>query len=147
MHRFDLLLFLWFNRRSDHEGKTIKCNSQITINNNSDAVIDDLIFSLNPGLRISKVASGGSELNFQREKHIVIIKPSGVFSQGDSLRVEIEYSGSINDNACYLDVNETKRNELKRLLSDDGVKDIVDNSVAKEEAQAKIGQFLKGEWV
>tara|TARA_B100000768_G_scaffold110360_1_gene102321 strand:- start:350 stop:1195 length:846 start_codon:yes stop_codon:yes gene_type:complete len=36
-------------------------------------------------------------------------------------------------------------NELKRLLSDDGVKDIVDNSVAKEEAQAKIGQFLKGE--
>ena len=36
-------------------------------------------------------------------------------------------------------------NELRKLLSDNGVKDIIDNSVSKEEAQAKLGQFLKGE--
>tara|TARA_Y100000592_G_scaffold67612_1_gene105057 strand:- start:1268 stop:2110 length:843 start_codon:yes stop_codon:yes gene_type:complete len=33
-------------------------------------------------------------------------------------------------------------NELKKLLADDGVKDIIDNSVSGEEAQSKISQFL-----
>ena len=32
--------------------------------------------------------------------------------------------------------------ELNALLADDGVKDIIDNSVSKEEAQSKIKQFL-----
>jgi len=32
--------------------------------------------------------------------------------------------------------------DVQALLSDDGVKDIIDNSVSKEEAQAKIKQFL-----
>ena len=32
--------------------------------------------------------------------------------------------------------------ELNTLLSDEGVKDIIDNSVSKEEAQSKIKQFL-----
>tara|TARA_Y100000361_G_scaffold4584_1_gene3940 strand:+ start:1159 stop:2004 length:846 start_codon:yes stop_codon:yes gene_type:complete len=36
-------------------------------------------------------------------------------------------------------------NELRKLLADDGVKDIIDNSISKEEAQSKLSQFLKGE--
>ena len=36
-------------------------------------------------------------------------------------------------------------NELRKLLANDGVKDIIDNSISKEEAQSKLGQFLKGE--
>tara|TARA_Y100001958_G_scaffold103916_1_gene72433 strand:+ start:14087 stop:14932 length:846 start_codon:yes stop_codon:yes gene_type:complete len=36
-------------------------------------------------------------------------------------------------------------NELRKLLSATGVKDIIDNSVSKEEAQSKLSQFLKGE--
>ena len=35
--------------------------------------------------------------------------------------------------------------EINALLSDEGVRDIIDNSVAAEEAQSKIKRFLKGE--
>ena len=35
--------------------------------------------------------------------------------------------------------------EINALLSDDGVRDIIDNSVSAEEAQSKIKRFLKGE--
>ena len=37
---------------------------------------------------------------------------------------------------------EKVNNEIKKLLADDGVKDIIDNSVSGEEAQNKIQQFL-----
>ena len=40
---------------------------------------------------------------------------------------------------------EKVNNEIKKLLGDDGVKNIIDNSVSKEEAQSKLSQFLKGE--
>ena len=32
--------------------------------------------------------------------------------------------------------------QIQALLSDDGAKEIIDNSVSKEEAQSKIKQFL-----
>ena len=34
--------------------------------------------------------------------------------------------------------------QIQALLNDDGVKDIIDNSVSKEEAQSKLKQFLNG---
>ena len=34
--------------------------------------------------------------------------------------------------------------DIKALLSDEGVKDIIDNSVSREEAQAKIKSFING---
>lgn len=37
---------------------------------------------------------------------------------------------------------ETLNQEINTLLADEGVKDIIDNSVSKEEAQSKIKQFL-----
>ena len=41
--------------------------------------------------------------------------------------------------------DERVRDTLRKLLSATGVKDIIDNSVSKEEAQSKLSQFLKGE--
>ena len=46
----------------------------------------------------------------------------------------------------YADKQKEKvNNQIKILLGDDGVKNIIDNSVSKEEAQSKLSQFLKGE--
>ena len=33
-------------------------------------------------------------------------------------------------------------NELRKLLADQGVKDIIDNSISREEAQTEISKFL-----
>ena len=45
----------------------------------------------------------------------------------------------------YSDKQKAQLNaELKALLSDDGVKDIIDTSVSKEEAQSKLKAFING---
>lgn len=90
----------------EHKGETIDATSTLTLKNDLKESIQKLIFSLNDGLEISSVKVNDSETPFLREKHLVIISNNIALNPGDEIKVEITYSGAINEALCYLDIEE-----------------------------------------
>jgi len=73
-----------------HEGKTIAVTAKLIFKNNSDRPMDRYIFSLNPGLTVQQVvAADAAKLRFEREL--------------------------INEQACYLDIDEQTREQSYRI--------------------------------
>ncbi len=94
-----------------HKGNTIEVVSAMKIVNNNPGNIDSLVFSLNPGLVISKASVEGREVNFNRNQHLAILPLQKPMTPADTLKVEISYSGLINEAYCYLDIDNVKQRE------------------------------------
>ena len=71
-----------------------------------------------------------SDLESIIDKYLTPFKPTGTKPKDDKAKARSAKAKAKLDG------------ELNALLADDGVKDIIDNSVSKEEAQSKIKQFL-----
>ena len=71
-----------------------------------------------------------SDLESIVDKYLTPFKPTGTKPKDDKAKARSAKAKAKLDG------------ELNTLLADDGVKDIIDNSVSKEEAQSKIKQFL-----
>jgi len=71
-----------------------------------------------------------SDLESIVDKYLTPFKPTGTKPKDDKAKARSAKAKAKLDS------------ELNALLADDGVKDIIDNSVSKEEAQSKIKQFL-----
>ena len=71
-----------------------------------------------------------SDLESIIDKYLTPFKPTGTKPKDDKAKARSAKAKTKLDG------------ELNALLADDGVKDIIDNSVSKEEAQSKIKQFL-----
>ena len=71
-----------------------------------------------------------SDLESIVDKYLTPFKPTGTKPKDDKAKARSSKAKAKLDG------------ELNALLADDGVKDIIDNSVSKEEAQSKIKQFL-----
>lgn len=84
-----------------HNAGNIDVASKITCINNTDEPIDDIIFSLNPGLVVRSVNTNGVSIPYTTDNHIIIITPENSMNPGESLEFEISYSGSINEDYCY----------------------------------------------
>lgn len=95
----------------EHKGESIDSKSLLTIKNENQEVLDKLIFNLNAGLNISEVHINGNSTPFLREKHLVIISDQINLQPGDTANVEFSYTGNIDENYCYLDIDEETRQE------------------------------------
>jgi len=73
-----------------------------------------------------------SDLNAIKDKYLTPFKPKNTKPKDDKAK------------ARSAKAREKLDSELNALLADDGVKDIIDSSVSKEEAQAKIKSFING---
>ena len=73
-----------------------------------------------------------SDLGAIKDKYLTPFKPQGTKPKDDKAK------------ARSAKAREKLDGELNALLADDGVKDIIDTSVSKEEAQAKIKSFING---
>ena len=71
-----------------------------------------------------------SDLSDIKDKYLTPFRPKNTIPKNDKAK------------ARSAKAREKLDGELKILLADDGVKDIIDTSVSKEEAQSKIKQFL-----
>ncbi len=92
-----------------HQGEEIEVSADIVVHNTTDSIIDTYIFSLNPGLEIQNISSGGKQLDFNRNQHILTVKPSNKLNPGVTDSLSIHYRGVINEEACYIDMDETER--------------------------------------
>lgn len=84
-----------------HRGKSYEANAVLTISNDNSDPISQYYFSLNPSLTVTKISSGGKDLNFKRINHIIEINPGKPLNPGESDNIEFVYSGSINESFCY----------------------------------------------
>ena len=84
-----------------HKGNSFEAKAALTILNDNNDTISQYYFSLNPSLTVTKISSGGRDLNFKRINHIIEINPGKLLNPGESDNVEFVYSGSINESFCY----------------------------------------------
>ena len=86
-----------------HRGKTIEASASLKFVNETVENIPDYIFSLNPGLKVTDVTSGGQKINFSTTSHIIDITPGNPLHPGSADSVVISYSGTIIESFCYPD--------------------------------------------
>jgi hypothetical protein len=89
-----------------HKPEAIEATSAMALKNESDQPIQKLVFSLNDGLQISSFKLNGTETPFLREKHLVIVSDQVDLKPGEEINVEFAYAGKINEDLCYLDIDE-----------------------------------------
>lgn len=95
----------------EHKGSNIAVVSDMLLRNQNNIPLEQLIFSLNAGLKITEVKVNGSASDFDRNKHLVFIKNVSPLQAGDSVKVTFSYEGKIDEAYCYLDVEEEVRIE------------------------------------
>jgi len=89
-----------------HEGQLIDVRASLYLKNDTEAIIDTCYFSLNPGLEVHTVECGGEILNFSRDLHILTVAMP--VNPGSSKTLSIQYSGNILEEACYIDIDDTR---------------------------------------
>ncbi len=86
-----------------HLGTQIEAKANLLIKNNHKQIIDTLIFSLNPSLKITSIEINNISLSSIRELHILkVVVPDGIDSN-EKAHITINYEGAINENTCFLD--------------------------------------------
>jgi ABC-type transport system involved in multi-copper enzyme maturation permease subunit len=88
-----------------HNGSSIEAKSTLTVSNNNDKDINNLIFSLNPSLEITRIEIDGKETAFSREQHLIHIKCETSISPESKREIVFYYNGTINENTHHLDIN------------------------------------------
>lgn len=93
-------------------GNSLEGQSFLKVINNQSISLDKIILYLNPSLKVSAITSNNSPLTFTREQQVIVI--STPLANSDTLSLNINYNGKIDETICYTDVLE---------------KDYLDNSI------------------
>lgn len=89
----------------EHKANTISVKSEILLKNETGAPLEQLVFSLNDGLTLSSLKLNGTETQFLRQKHLIVVSDKVNMQPGSEIKAEFTYAGSINETLCYLDVD------------------------------------------
>jgi ABC-type transport system involved in multi-copper enzyme maturation permease subunit len=96
----------------EHRGGTISVHASLKIQNQNPQPLDTLIFSLNPDLHLQRITVKDKELSVVRRLHILkIILPESM-NPGDSLTLNFQYTGSIDERICFLDADAATFKEI-----------------------------------
>ncbi|HNX54188.1 MAG TPA: hypothetical protein PKO30_01290 [Prolixibacteraceae bacterium] len=88
-----------------HKGDAIDVVAKVKVSNQHQSQVDQFVFCLNPGFKLSKVTFNGRDVNTKRE--LQIISFSGVkLEPGETADLEFTYSGKPDEAECFLDVDD-----------------------------------------
>ena len=96
-----------------HDGAAIKCTANITFENTTNSDINEVVFNLNPDLKVKSIKCANGNIDFTREKHLIKIEFPHAIRPQTADSIEIEYEGGINDRVAYLDIDEAERVQHK----------------------------------
>ena len=65
---------------------------------------DIFTFCLNPGLKVIEVTENNISLEFSRYHQILLIDFGRRIDSGNQVKFKVKYTGTINENFCYLDI-------------------------------------------
>ena len=91
------------------DGSRLQGKSRMTVVNAGAEEMERVVLYLNPGLRVEKLVEGEETVPFAREGQAVIVERA--LRAGDTLRLEMEYGGTIDEAVCYTDVPLKNRRE------------------------------------
>ncbi len=91
------------------DGSRLQGKSLMTVVNAGTEEMEKVVLYLNPGLRVESLTCGQEVLPFEREKQAVIVKRA--LRAGDTLRLDMEYAGTVDEAVCYTDVPLKERRE------------------------------------
>ncbi len=100
----------------NHEGTDINCTSELTITNSNDSPLKSFLLNLNPGLTVTAIEANGSNVDFERNLHLITIKLQNPLNSRDTMQLKLSYAGKIDDNASYLDISEDVRNRMLKVF-------------------------------
>ena len=98
-----------------HAGSEIQNKAQLTLVNRNSEPLNSFIFSLNPGLVVQAAQAGGVNLKHDRDLHLLKVTPENALQPGAQTTIALTFSGRIDEEACYLDIDEETRSTRKRV--------------------------------
>ncbi|MBN2070609.1 MAG: hypothetical protein JW814_04045 [Candidatus Krumholzibacteriota bacterium] len=99
----------------EHLGGKISATASLKIENQTESVIDEYIFRLNPGLKVESVRGLSGEIEFSRNIQLLVISPAAPLVPGATDTFTVEYRGTIDEDACYADILEKDREKIARI--------------------------------
>ncbi|HUS85721.1 MAG TPA: hypothetical protein VMW76_00655 [Bacteroidales bacterium] len=82
-----------------HSGKMITATSELTCINSHDEQVEEVVFSLNPGLIVTSMLINDDQVPFNREGHI--LTAASPVEPGERIKVTVTYSGGMSEAFCY----------------------------------------------
>ena len=89
----------------EHQGNKLDVVAKLKVSNPHPEAVSHFVFSLNPGLTVSKVTVNGQEASIKRELHLIDFSETKL-EPGESAELEFIYSGSLNEAVSFLDVDD-----------------------------------------
>jgi len=84
-----------------HKGDLLEASAALKFTNNNKNNLSSYLFSLNPGLKVIGVTTGGRELAFKQTHDIIEIDPGKSIAPGERDSIVISYTGTITEAFCY----------------------------------------------
>ncbi len=100
----------------EHLGASFSAACHLKVVNTASVPLDQYIFSLNPGLLIEKISANDTDLSFDRELHIIKVIPTQPLAPGDEDSLLFVYGGVPDDDASYLDIDESDRATVYNIM-------------------------------
>ena len=100
----------------DYLGDEIKIKAELAVKNSSSQEMSELIFTLNPGLRLLSIVVNGESAPFDRKLHLLKIKPAAPLAAGETATVKLNYKGGIDEEACYIAATKEERSNLNMVM-------------------------------
>ena len=66
-------------------------------------------------MEVLNITSNQQQLTFDRNLHIITVTPPEPLAASDTDSISIQYKGAINEQACYLEIDDDERNKLYRI--------------------------------
>ncbi len=98
-----------------HDGNTIEVTAKLKVINPHQDPVNHFVFSLNPGLALNKVRYNGQDVNTKREVHLIEF-PETKLDAGETAEIEFNYSGSLDEAASYLDLDDKTLQEAYKAF-------------------------------
>ena len=86
--------------RFAYQEKQAHLESRVSLYNPTDITLSEIILYLNPSLEVTSIQENRSSVPFAREAQAIVI--SRPVSPGDTLTLNIQYQGTIDEGICYL---------------------------------------------
>ena len=96
-------------------GDSIHVTADMTVRPREDQ--QTLVFTLNPGFRVSNVSVPGHEVKSERLKHLIVLTFSRTLKADEPVSITMEYGGMADERICYLDITDEKMVENTKVLS------------------------------
>lgn len=97
--------------RIELEQEEFSYKASSLIKGTTDQAAQEFVFSLNPGLTVNSVFQGEQPLDFERKVHLLLVRTDTVLAAGTPLDLTINYSGRIDEDACYPDIETENKYE------------------------------------